>query len=97
MRFRSKAFASSPEVNGAEAATILANTVASVDCTLGCSLSENTIRAIFISLPIIPVTVSKPIDGSGFLGSSLRSVAIDRHPSLWRADKVGHPQLFIIS
>ena len=97
MRFRSKAFASSLAVNGADAATILANTVASVDCTFGSSDSENISRAIFISLPIIPTTVSKPIDGSGALGSSLRSVVIDKDPSLWRADKVEHPQLFIIS
>ena len=84
-------------VSGAEAATILANTVAWVCCTRDSSLSENISRAIFISLPIIPTTVSMQIDGSGFCGSSLRSVAIDRHPSLWRADRVEHPQLFIIS
>ena len=97
MRLRSNAFDRSFSVNGAEADTTLANTEVRVDWTLTRSLSENSNEATFISLPIIITTVSIPIDGSGFRGSSLPSVFIDKLPSLWRADRVVHPQLFLIS
>ena len=97
MRLRSNAFDRSFSVNGTEADTTLANTEVRVDCTLSRSAPEKIRSATFISLPIIITTVSIPIDGLGFRGSSLPSVFIDKLPSLWRADRVGHPQLFLIS
>ena len=97
MRLRSIALARSFSVNGTEADTTLANTEVRVDCTLSWSAPEKISSATFISLPIIITTVSIPIDGLGFRGSSLPSVFIDKLPSLWRADRVGHPQLFLIS
>ena len=97
MRLRSIAFDRSFSVNGTEADTTLANTEVRVDCTLTMSAPEKSNGATFISLPIIITTVSMPIDGSGSRGSSLHRVFIDKLPSLWRADRVVHPQLFLIS
>ena len=97
MRLRSIVLARSFSVNGTEADTTLANTEVRVDCTLTSSAPEKSNGATFISLPIIITTVSIPIDGLGFRGSSLPRVFIDKLPSLWRADRVGHPQLFLIS
>ena len=82
MRLRSNALARSFDVNGTEAATTLANTEVRVDCTLTRSALEKIRSATFISLPIIITTVSIPIDGLGFRGSSLHSVFIDKLPSL---------------
>ena len=97
MRRRSNALARSFSVKGAEAETTLVNTDVRVDCTLYRSAPEKIRSATFISLPIIITTVSIPIDGLGLRGSRLPRVFIDKLPSLWRADRVGHPQLFLIS
>ena len=82
MRLRSNDLALSFSVNGAEADTTLTNTEVRVDCTLFRSAPEKSNGATFISLPIIITTVSIPIDGLGFRGSSLHSVFIDKLPSL---------------